>query len=99
MYFAKIDIFNVVIKVICADQDLIDTLPGQWVPCDTDGVYPKNYPGVGYKFDSERMAFIPPKPFSSWVLNEVSCKWEAPTASPGSMEYAWDENTLSWIEF
>jgi hypothetical protein len=96
-FFAKIDIFNTVIKVISADQDYVDMLPGQWVPVDIDGIYPKNYAGVGYKYDATRNAFIPPKPFSSWTLNETTCLWDPPTPKP---EYAsnWDEETLSWIE-
>jgi hypothetical protein len=98
MYFAKIDIFNKVLKVIVADQDFIDTLPGQWVPTDIDGVSPKNYAGIDYTFDIARMAFIPPKPYQSWVLNESNCQWEAPNPMPqdGQM-YQWDETSLSWI--
>ena len=60
----------------------------------------KNYAGIGYTYDSSRDAFIPPKPFASWVLNEATCFWEAPTSMPtdGKM-YKWDEPTLSWVEF
>ena len=59
----------------------------------------KNYAGVGYTFDEERDAFIPPKPFESWLLDEDTCLWEAPVEYPtdGGM-YAWDEASLSWIE-
>ena len=59
----------------------------------------KNYAGVGYTFDEERDAFIPPKPFESWLLDEDTCLWDAPVAYPtdGGM-YTWDEATLSWIE-
>ena len=59
----------------------------------------KNYAGVGYTFDEERDAFIPPKPFESWLLDEDTCLWEAPVEYPtdGGM-YTWDEATLSWIE-
>lgn len=58
----------------------------------------KNYAGIGYTYDSQRDAFIPPKPYESWVLNEGSCLWEPPVAMPtdGQM-YAWDEATISWI--
>jgi hypothetical protein len=61
--------------------------------------YRKNYAGIGYIFDSGRDAFIPPKPFASWVLNEDTCQWQAPVAMPtdGKM-YSWDEATTSWIE-
>ena len=58
----------------------------------------KNYAGVGYTYDQTRDAFIPPKPFPSWVLNEDTCVWNAPTAMPddGKM-YDWDEDTTSWV--
>ena len=58
----------------------------------------KNYAGIGYTYDPERDAFIPPKPFESWVLNEDSCLWEPPVPYPDDGEqYTWDETTLSWI--
>jgi hypothetical protein len=59
----------------------------------------KNYAGIGYTFDEERDAFIPPKPFESWLLDEDTCLWEAPVEYPtdGGI-YAWDEESLSWIE-
>ena len=58
----------------------------------------KNYAGVGYSYDPERDAFIPPKPFESWVLNEDTCLWEAPVAYPEDGEsYTWDEESVSWV--
>ena len=59
----------------------------------------KNYAGIGYTFDEERDAFIPPKPFESWLLDEDTCLWDAPVEYPtdGGM-YTWDEASLSWIE-
>ena len=57
----------------------------------------KNYAGIGYTYDSGRDAFIPPKPFASWTLNETSCLWEAPVAYPTDGErYIWNEETTSW---
>jgi hypothetical protein len=58
----------------------------------------KNYAGIGYAYDSQRDAFIPPKPYESWVLNEGSCLWEPPVAMPtdGQM-YTWDEENINWI--
>ena len=58
----------------------------------------KNYAGIGYTYDSGRDAFIPPKPFDSWLLNEDTCLWDAPTPYPsdGGM-YRWDEDTLAWV--
>jgi len=60
----------------------------------------KNYAGIGYSWDAGRDAFISPKPYPSWVLNEESCRWEAPIPMPveeGKM-YRWDEATTSWLE-
>jgi hypothetical protein len=57
----------------------------------------KNYAGIGYLYDAERDAFIPPRPFASWILNEDTCLWEAPVAYPTDGEYyLWNEQTLSW---
>jgi len=59
----------------------------------------KNYAGIGYTYDSQRNAFIPPKPFNSWVLNESTCLWDAPVAMPTDNKmYRWDENTVNWVE-
>jgi hypothetical protein len=65
----------------------------------------KNYAGLGYTYDANRDAFIPPKPYNSWVLNEDTCLWDAPVAMPedaGTGEppkrYTWDEDTISWVE-
>ena len=60
----------------------------------------KNYAGIGYTYDATRDAFIPPKPFASWVLNEASCNWEAPTPMPiDDKRYIWNEEQLAWVEF
>ena len=59
----------------------------------------KNYAGIGYTYDSGRDAFIPPKPFASWLLNENTCLWEAPVAYPtDGKTYLWNEATTSWDE-
>ena len=58
----------------------------------------KNYAGIGYKYDAQRDAFIPPQPFPSWVLNEETCQWDAPVAMPtDGQRYYWDEATTSWV--
>lgn len=58
----------------------------------------KNFPGPGYLYDPIRDAFIPPKPFDSWILDEQSCQWVAPTSKPQDEKfYNWDEATLSWV--
>jgi len=62
--------------------------------------YRKNYAGIGYTYDAGRDAFIPPKPYASWTLNEATCLWEAPTPEPmDDKRYTWDEASLSWVEF
>lgn len=58
----------------------------------------KNYAGIGYTYDPDRDAFIPPKPYPSWVLNEQTCLWDAPVAMPtDGQRYQWDEATVSWV--
>jgi hypothetical protein len=57
----------------------------------------KNFAGIGYTYDEDRDAFIPKKPFNSWILNETTCNWEAPVAKPNDEKsYNWNEQTLSW---
>jgi hypothetical protein len=58
----------------------------------------KNYAGIGYTYDPQRDAFIPPKPYPSWVLNEDTCLWDAPVSMPTDGIYQWDEATTSWVE-
>lgn len=74
-------------------------LGGTWKQTSYNANMRKNYAGIGYTFDAARDAFIPPKPFPSWVLNESTCQWQAPVPMPtdGKM-YGWDEGTLSWVE-
>ncbi len=58
----------------------------------------KNYAGIGYTYDEQRDAFIPPQPYPSWVLNEDSCLWESPTPYPDDGQpYRWDEDTVIWM--
>jgi len=69
----------------------------QSVIADDEGRQRKNYAGIGYTYDASKDAFIPPKPFPSWTLNETSCLWEAPVAYPDDGErYTWNEETQSW---
>lgn len=60
----------------------------------------KNYAGVGYSYDESRDAFIPPKKFESWILDEESCNWVPPFEAPAEEGkiFVWDEDTISWIE-
>ena len=112
-HFAQIDENNIVTQVIVIEQDVVDTGlfgdPNSWIQTSyntSGGIHllggtplRKNYAGIGYTYDSTRDAFIPPKPFNSWTLNETTCLWEAPIPMPddGKM-YSWDEETTSWIE-
>jgi hypothetical protein len=57
----------------------------------------KNYAGIGYTYDEARDAFIPPKPFESWGLNEDTCLWEAPVERPEG-DWVWDEQAGAWVE-
>ena len=60
----------------------------------------KNYAGIGYSYDQTRDAFIPPKPFNSWILNEDTCRWEAPVARPQDNNmYSWNEQNQTWDLF
>lgn len=66
---------------------------------DQSKAFRKNYAGIGYSYDPQRDAFIPPKPFPSWLLDEQSCEWMAPVPMPTEGgPYIWDEETQSWIE-
>ena len=109
-HFARITAQGIVEQVIVAEQDFIDTFPDRtsWVQTSYNtygGQHPegrplrKNYAGIGYSYDSVRDAFIPPKPYESWVLNENTCLWDAPTPCPTDGKiYNWDENTQQWVE-
>jgi hypothetical protein len=110
-HFAKVNGFGVVEEVIVAEQDFIDSLPNasSWVQTSYNTFggahklggtpFRKNFAGIGFTYDPVRGAFIPPKPFASWSLNEETCLWEPPTPMPldGSIYY-WDEPTTSWIK-
>ena len=72
---------------------------GEWKQTSYNGNIRKNYAGIGYKYDANRDAFIPPKPYASWTLNETTCLWDAPTLMPtDEKRYTWDESTTSWVE-
>lgn len=70
-----------------------------WVQTSYNGTKRKNYAGVGFSYDAQRDAFIPPQPYPSWVLDEQTCQWQAPVPYPtDGKSYRWDEASLSWIE-
>lgn len=106
-HFAKVE-NGIVTQVIVAEQDVIDSgLFGTgWVQTSYNthrGQHPegrplrKNFAGIGFTYDAERDAFIPPQPYPSWLLNEDTCLWDPPVPYPsdGGM-YTWDENAQAW---
>lgn len=74
----------------------VDTI---WKQTSYNGTIRKNFAGLGFTYDATRDAFIPPKPFASWVLDEGTCQWKAPVPYPsdGSL-YRWDEDSRSWVK-
>jgi hypothetical protein len=102
MIFVKV-VNGLVVESIVASQEFIDSYvdstPGTWLETKEDGSIRKNYAGIGYTYDAANDAFIEPKPFDSWVLNEETFKWEAPVAYPtdGNI-YNWNEETQAWEE-
>lgn len=112
-HFAEI-VNGKVVRVIVAEQDFINTLPGYWVQTSYNtklGVHydnhgnpdggialRKNYAGIGFTYDNTRDAFIPPRPYNSWYLNEDTCQWEAPIPCPNDEnKYTWDEIGGQWV--
>lgn len=74
-------------------------LGGVWKQTSYNRSFRKHFAGPGYAFDALRNAFIPPKPFESWTLDDELCVWSAPTAKPSDgKDYQWDEETTSWVE-
>tara|TARA_R100001086_G_C11646930_1_gene206199 strand:- start:84 stop:392 length:309 start_codon:yes stop_codon:yes gene_type:complete len=96
--FIKV-INNKVVNIIVAEQDFINTLPDKDFYIKED-ITRKNYSAnIGFTYDKDRDAFISPKPFPSWTLNEDTCNWEAPVVFPDDgKRYSWNEETTSWDE-
>jgi hypothetical protein len=103
--FAEVNENNEVIRVLVGDNNLpnegydwfVENLGGTWVQTSYNANFRKNYAGIGFTYDPELDAFIPPKLYPSWLLNEETCQWEAPTPYPtdGSY-YIWNEANLAW---
>ena len=116
-HFAKVE-NGVVTQVIVIEQDVLNTGhwgdPASWIQTSYNtrgGQHPegrplrKNYAGIGYTYDSQRDAFIPPQPFPSWTLSEETCLWNSPVPYPidvgtedNPKRYSWNEATTSWVE-
>jgi hypothetical protein len=122
-HFAKLGTGNIVEKVIVVSNDIAITEQAGsdfinklyntrdvWKQTSYNNNIRKNFAGIGYQYDQTRDAFIPPKPFNSWILNEDTCRWEAPIpypitntqnkinefGNPQNDLYRWNESTLTW---
>lgn len=110
-HFAKVE-NGIVTEVLVIEQDVIDTGlfgdPSLWVQTSYNthgGQHPEghplrmNYAGIGYAYDAERDAFIPPQPFLSWILNTETCLWEPPISYPDDgLVYVWNEDIENWTQ-
>jgi hypothetical protein len=111
-HYAKV-VNGLVTQVIVAEPEFFETFvddsPGEWIQTSYNtkgGVHTlggtplrKNYAGIGYTYNTELDAFIPPKPHSSWTLDEETCLWNAPIAKPtDDKRYRWNEDILNWEE-
>ena len=109
-HFAKLGVGNIIEAVHVVSNDIaiseqagidfLNNLYGSrdvWKQTSYNENIRKNYAAVGYTYDQTRDAFISPKPYNSWVLNEDTCRWEAPIAKPDDEEkYEWNESTTNW---
>lgn len=111
-HFAQINNDNTVIQVIVAERDVISTglfgNQANWIQTSYNTYagmhihggtpFRKNYAGVGFKYDNQRDAFIPPQPYPSWLLDDNTCLWQPPVSRPDDgQQYIWDESTQSWV--
>ena len=71
---------------------------GEWKQTSYNGNFRKNYAGIGYTYNADIDAFVPPKPFASWLLNEETAQWNAPVAMPEEGMWSWDEDAGQWVE-
>jgi hypothetical protein len=109
-HFAKLGVGNIIEKVEVVSNDIatneqagvdfLNTLYGTrdvWKQTSYNGNIRKNFAGIGYSYDQTRDAFISPKPFNSWILDEDTCLWEAPVAKPDDEQiYQWNETDQQW---
>lgn len=106
-HFAEINSENIVQRVLVVPYEqehrgqeflAIDlNLGGTWIQTSYNGSIRKNYAGIGGLYDSSRDAFISHKPFPSFVLNEQTCRWQAPVSCPSDQPHRWDEDSLNWV--
>lgn len=106
-HWAELSDDNVVLRVVVGDNEAPDegyawvvaNLGGRWVQTSYNANFRKHYAGVGYTYDEDLDAFIPPQPWPSWLLDEATCTWHAPVPPPTDEECAWDEELRAWVPF
>jgi hypothetical protein len=113
-HFAQLENNIVTNVIVVANETIIDEngneseqkgkdfcsnlLGGTWIQTSYNSNFRKNFAGVGCTYDETLDAFISPKPFNSWLLNETTCQWEAPTPYPADGNfYTWNEENLNWV--
>jgi len=113
-HFAKLGVGNIVEQVIVVSNDIVTTEQAGsdfinklyntrdvWKQTSYNNNFRKNFAGIGYYYDTQRDAFIPPKPFNSWILDENTCNWKTPVAIPTeeleqNQYYSWNESIVNW---
>jgi hypothetical protein len=102
-HWAQIDENNIVTQVLVGHnygdegEAFFNALGGTWVKTSYNNNIRKNYAGIGYTYDADRDAFIGPKPYNSWLLDEDTCRWQAPVPYPtDDLMYIWDEELTDW---
>jgi hypothetical protein len=113
-HFAQLENNIVTNVIVVANETIIDEngneseqkgidfcsnlLGGTWIQTSYNGKIRKNYAGIGYIYDETRDAFIAPKPYNSWLLDEETCQWKAPVDKPTDDNfYTWNEENLNWV--
>jgi len=111
-HFAKLGTGNIVEQVVVISNDIATTEQAGsdflnklyntrdvWKQTSYNNNIRKNFAGIGYQYDQQRDAFIAPKPYNSWILNEDTCKWQSPIPYPqDDKQYSWNEQNLTWEE-
>ena len=113
-HFAKIENGVVTQVIVVANKDTADAsgvekehigaafcerlLGGEWKQTSYNGNMRKNYAGIGYTYNADIDAFVPPQPFPSWVLDTDTAQWNAPVPRPEEGMWTWDEDAGQWVE-
>ncbi len=104
-HFAEIDKNNIVIRVLVGDNNapnegydwFVENLGGSWIQTSYNSNFRNKFAAIGDMYDEELDAFIAPKPFDSWLLDETTCRWEAPVPYPeDGQQYQWNESIVNW---